>query len=97
MSRFSSLSLVKLFMNVEFCPVYPLAQYNMLTVILILFSVLVGFDGYQVRTSSGTVRGKTIEVLNSSVTQFLNIPYAEPPVGRLRFSKPLPLKEPIEV
>ncbi|CAG2119446.1 unnamed protein product, partial [Medioppia subpectinata] len=43
---------------------------------------------YNVHTTSGVVRGQTIHVLNTSIDQFLGIPYAEPPVGRLRFAKP---------
>ncbi|CAG2178601.1 unnamed protein product, partial [Oppiella nova] len=47
-----------------------------------------------VNTTSGVVRGLTIDVLNTSVDQFLGIPYAEPPVGALRFAKPEPIKKP---
>ncbi|CAG2114980.1 unnamed protein product, partial [Medioppia subpectinata] len=47
-----------------------------------------------VKTTSGVVRGQTIDVLNVSIDQFLGIPYAEPPVGRLRFAKPEPIKTP---
>ncbi|XP_054158965.1 cholinesterase 1-like, partial [Oppia nitens] len=48
-----------------------------------------------VKTLSGTtVRGQTLHVLNRDVHQFLNIPFAEPPVGDLRFAKPVPIKEP---
>ncbi|XP_054165694.1 cholinesterase-like [Oppia nitens] len=47
-----------------------------------------------VNTTSGVVKGLDIHVLNTSIAQYLNIPYAEPPVGRLRFSKPEPLKHP---
>ncbi|CAG2177880.1 unnamed protein product, partial [Oppiella nova] len=36
-----------------------------------------------VKTTSGVVRGQTIQVLNTNVFQFLGIPYAEPPVGAL--------------
>ena len=68
-------------------------------VVLILLSVSVFFcvDSVEVKTSSGVVRGKTIQVINKTLNEFLNIPYAEPPVGKLRFSKPLPLKQPIKV
>ncbi|XP_054166236.1 cholinesterase 1-like [Oppia nitens] len=44
-----------------------------------------------VTTSSGTVRGQTLHLLNKKIDQYLNIPFAEPPVGRLRFAKPVPL------
>ena len=50
-----------------------------------------------VNTTSGVVRGLTIDVLNTSVDQFLGIPYAEPPVGALRFAKPEPIKKPSKV
>ena len=50
-----------------------------------------------IKTSSGLVKGLTIQVFNRSVNQFLGIPYAEPPVGSLRFAKPKPISEPIEV
>lgn len=73
----------------------------MQTLLLTLLSVLLLFinrlESVDVRTSSGLVRGTTIEVLGQRVNQFLGIPFAEPPVGELRFSKPIPLKRPIEV
>ncbi|CAG2116155.1 unnamed protein product, partial [Medioppia subpectinata] len=50
----------------------------------------------EVNTTSGVVKGLTIDVLNTSVDQFLAIPYAEPPVGVLRFAKPVPLKHAIK-
>ena len=50
-----------------------------------------------VKTSSGTVEGLTINVLNRKINQFLGIPYAEPPVESLRFAKPKPISKPIEV
>ncbi|CAG2176310.1 unnamed protein product, partial [Oppiella nova] len=39
-------------------------------------------------------RGQTLNVVNHFINQFLNIPYAEPPVGPRRFSPPQPLKTP---
>ncbi|XP_050024745.1 acetylcholinesterase-like isoform X1 [Dermacentor andersoni] len=42
------------------------------------------------QTTEGTVRGKVIRVLNKTVEEYLGIPFAEPPVGKLRFRPPLP-------
>ncbi|XP_044839935.1 acetylcholinesterase-like [Mauremys mutica] len=51
-----------------------------------------GFDdnGTVVLTTSGPIRGKRLLAGSGTVTAFLGIPYAEPPVGALRFQKPLP-------
>ncbi|CAG2119146.1 unnamed protein product, partial [Medioppia subpectinata] len=56
------------------------------------FSCIICID---VKTTSGVVRGRTLHVLNKTVDQFVNIPYAEPPIGNLRFAPPVPLKQPI--
>ncbi|CAG2102396.1 unnamed protein product [Medioppia subpectinata] len=42
----------------------------------------------------GVVRGRTLHVLDTNVDQFVGIPYAEPPVGKLRFAKPEPISKP---
>ncbi|XP_054165717.1 cholinesterase-like [Oppia nitens] len=42
----------------------------------------------EINTTSGVVRGQTIHVLNRQINQFLGIPFAEPPIGSLRFAKP---------
>jgi acetylcholinesterase len=47
-------------------------------------------DSPVVQTSLGKVRGSTKTVLGKAVNLFLGIPYAKPPVGSLRFKKPLP-------
>ncbi|XP_061475132.1 cholinesterase-like [Rhineura floridana] len=39
-------------------------------------------------TSSGPIRGKSLMTASGTVTAFLGIPYAEPPVGKLRFQMP---------
>ena len=54
-------------------------------------------NGVDVKTSSGLIRGNTIEVLNQNVNEFLGIPYAEPPIGDLRFAKPKPIHKPLPV
>ncbi|XP_039197774.1 cholinesterase-like isoform X2 [Crotalus tigris] len=41
-------------------------------------------------TSSGPIKGKQFLAGPGSVTAYLGIPYAEPPLGKLRFQKPLP-------
>ncbi|XP_060547045.1 cholinesterase-like isoform X3 [Pantherophis guttatus] len=41
-------------------------------------------------TSSGPIKGKQFLAGLGSVTAYLGIPYAEPPLGKLRFQKPLP-------
>ncbi|XP_069752913.1 cholinesterase-like isoform X1 [Narcine bancroftii] len=43
-----------------------------------------------VTTKQGKVKGTSLNVLSGTVTAFLGIPYAEPPVGELRFKKPEP-------
>lgn len=40
-----------------------------------------------VKTKSGTVQGERIDVLNKEIDVFLGVPYAEPPLGDLRFRK----------
>ncbi|XP_070592795.1 cholinesterase-like [Erythrolamprus reginae] len=41
-------------------------------------------------TSSGPIKGKQLLSGLGSVTAFLGVPYAEPPLGKLRFQKPRP-------
>lgn len=44
-----------------------------------------------VTIKNGKVQGKLLPVLNGSVGAFLGIPYAKPPVGKLRFRNPEPV------
>lgn len=46
-----------------------------------------------IATTAGSVKGVNLPVLGGTVTAFLGIPYAEPPVGRLRFKKPEPRED----
>ncbi|GIY55981.1 acetylcholinesterase-1 [Caerostris darwini] len=50
-------------------------------------------QGRIINTRSGPIQGTTSYVLQKPVQTFLGIPYAKPPIGDLRFSKPEP-KEP---
>ena len=54
-------------------------------------------NAIDVNTTSGLVVGHAIEVLNQSVNEFLGIPFAEPPIGDLRFAKPKPIDKPLAV
>ncbi|XP_015263440.1 PREDICTED: cholinesterase-like [Gekko japonicus] len=47
-------------------------------------------DETVVVTGSGPVRGKHLPAGSRNITAYLGIPYAEPPVGKLRFQKPVP-------
>ncbi|XP_062979553.1 cholinesterase-like [Elgaria multicarinata webbii] len=47
-------------------------------------------DDTVVVTSSGPVKGKQVPAGSGSVMAYLGIPYAEPPVGKLRFQRPHP-------
>ncbi|CAG2115560.1 unnamed protein product, partial [Medioppia subpectinata] len=62
------------------------------SIVILCFSSIICID---VKTTSGVVRGQTLHVLNKTVNQFLNIPFAEPPIGNLRFAPPVPLKQPL--
>lgn len=46
-----------------------------------------------VKTTTGNVRGVTLQTPDGKeVEAFLGIPYAEPPIGKLRFERPLPIR-----
>uniref|UniRef100_A0ACB8EFS0 Uncharacterized protein n=1 Tax=Sphaerodactylus townsendi TaxID=933632 RepID=A0ACB8EFS0_9SAUR len=49
-------------------------------------------NGTVVVTTTGPIQGKHLPAGSRSVTAYLGIPYAEPPVGKLRFQKPVPHK-----
>lgn len=46
-----------------------------------------------ITTKNGKVRGMNLPVLGGTVIAFLGIPYAQPPLGRLRFKKPQSLSK----
>ncbi|XP_078000348.1 acetylcholinesterase-like [Glandiceps talaboti] len=60
-----------------------------LILVLVFINIHDG-DAVTVNTRWGTLRGRTTEVLGKQVDGFLGIPYAEPPIGDLRFAPPKP-------
>ncbi|KAL1453062.1 hypothetical protein WDU94_007237 [Cyamophila willieti] len=48
-------------------------------------------DPLLIETKSGKVRGYAKEVLGREVHIFTGIPFAKPPIGNLRFKKPVPI------
>lgn len=72
--------------------------FNYLVIFLSLIALVFhGSNAILVNTTSGNVRGNTLSVLNRTVNEFLGIPYAEPPVGDLRFGRPQPITRPLTV
>jgi para-nitrobenzyl esterase len=71
-----------------------LARAALALAVMVLFAhalcVHAADDPYVVRTTAGPVRGIA---WHGSGAQFLGIPYAEPPVGRLRWRAPVPKKK----
>ncbi|GFV35312.1 acetylcholinesterase [Trichonephila clavipes] len=47
--------------------------------------------GPLVKTNVGSIVGKYVKVFDTDVAAFLGIPYAKPPIGEKRFSKPEPI------
>ncbi|KAJ8318394.1 hypothetical protein KUTeg_003485 [Tegillarca granosa] len=60
----------------------------------ILSTILVHFvladNTITVISNSGKIKGVAVTVKNETVFQFRKIPYANPPLGQLRFKKPEP-------
>ncbi|XP_053148723.1 cholinesterase-like [Hemicordylus capensis] len=67
-----------------------LSSFSCLFLLSLSVSTSASEDDAVVVTSSGPIKGKHLTVGSGSVTAFLGIPYAEPPLGKLRFQKPLP-------
>ena len=67
-----------------------------------IFVLLIGVHSIvgqpvEVNTTSGRVVGHTVNVLGKTVNEFIGIPFAEPPIGDLRFAKPRPIASPLPV
>lgn len=63
-------------------------------VLLGLFAISAGNDSKSdltIATTSGILQGKRETTLNKPLRLFLGVPYAQPPVGSLRFKPPVPI------
>jgi para-nitrobenzyl esterase len=58
--------------------------------VAILLSAVPAFAVDQVRTANGVVEGRGVQ--RSGVRIFRGIPFAQPPVGKLRWREPQPLQ-----
>lgn len=63
-----------------------------LLVILLPSTVIAVYDRLVVKTSTGPVRGRSEHVMGEEVHIFHGIPYAKPPMGSLRFRRPVPVE-----
>ena len=60
---------------------------------IVIFSSTELLSAYVIKTSLGAIRGTVEKSINGSeFYSFKGIPFAEPPIGKLRFQKPLPKK-----
>ncbi|CAD6202673.1 GSCOCT00009710001.2-RA-CDS [Cotesia congregata] len=57
----------------------------------ISLTTLARSDPLVIETTSGLIRGTSKTVLDHEVHVFLGVPFAKPPIGPLRFRKPLPM------
>lgn len=77
-------------------PMATICQYAHFAIFLLLFSILpvlfASRDDLVIGTTHGKVQGKLLSVLGGEVRAFLGIPYAKPPVGKLRFHPPEPVE-----
>ena len=69
--------------NVFLCALFQLSLFLVISC---------GDDSVSVRLSGGQVLGRRETVDDKALNVFLGIPYAQPPVDRLRFQKPLPVE-----
>lgn len=51
-----------------------------------------GDDQCKVTTKSGPIQGNLVDVLEKKICVFYGIPFAKPPIGELRFKKPIAIE-----
>ncbi|XP_065216359.1 carboxylic ester hydrolase-like [Planococcus citri] len=61
--------------------------------LFLLLTLIAGINGDVVKLKTGSINGTTAQWKNGRLyQQFYGIPFAEPPVGELRFKPPVPVK-----
>ena len=71
------------------------ATYHFAILFLLTYFLTLSFaneDELLITTKDGQVQGKYVQGVNSEVRAFLGIPFAKPPLGRLRFRAPEPVE-----
>ncbi|KAK8756126.1 hypothetical protein V5799_001171, partial [Amblyomma americanum] len=61
-------------------------------VAILLKALLCASYDVQRTTDLGLVGGRKIEILGATIEEYRGIPFAEPPIGELRFKPPVPAK-----
>lgn len=64
----------------------------LLVVAVLPSSVLAIIDRLVVQTSTGPIRGRSEHVFGQELHIFQGVPYGKPPVGQLRFRRPVPVE-----
>lgn len=64
----------------------------LLTALSLATSVRAIIDRLVVQTSTGPIRGKSDQVFGQEIHTFHGVPFAKPPIGSLRFRKPVPVE-----
>ena len=66
-------------------------HFSLFLFLILLSAVKSDVSGPRVRTKYGWIQGQTISVRDKLIDEFVGVPFAKPPVGDLRFSKPVEL------
>ena len=77
----------------DFCDIYQKSENSLKSNEIIDKKLSESDDRLIVKTLSGALVGKKLNVFNDNIYAFVGIPYAEPPTGQLRFSSPQPVKK----
>ena len=67
--------------------------YLVVVLYLVLLNMMIALGSHPVvETNKGPIQGKSVTVLDKTIHQFLGVPYAEPPIGQLRYKRSIPVQ-----